>query len=460
VPAVPTTEPLFANTTTSETRDFSQEFRISSPQDQRIRGLAGLYYFNQKIEERELTLLNPLAGDPAGQPGSAELRTKNKAAFGSLSLDILEDFTVSGELRYAEETKQRIEPGFRAGLAGLTGTYGAPTAVNTFGAYVEKSWTPRFTVDFKPTTDTLVYAVYARGVKPGGVNGSVGAVVPATSPCLSGTQANGTGVFYCAEKATSIEAGIKTAALDNRVRIEGNIFRIKTSNVQLTTAIPSSTSAVNSIVTNQGNARTTGLELQITARPIDELTLSLGYAYVNAKFTRGCDPDVFVLRSGGKLYDPALGTVPQCDITGNRLPLGSPHILNGQASWERDAGADMKFFVTSNFSFEDSKYVQVDNLAKTGDALLLNARFGIKSSRWSFAAFGRNLTNEDSILLATRWFDLRYGSGSRDIPAALTATPGVGAAGIQDRADTGTPRAFFGTLRKGRTFGVEGSFSF
>jgi iron complex outermembrane recepter protein len=467
VPAVPTAEPLFANTTTSETRDFSQELRISSPQDQRIRALAGLYYFNQKIEDRELTLANPRAGDAAGQAGSAELRTKNKAAFGSLAFDVLENLTVTGELRYAEETKQRIEPGFRAGLAGLVGTYGVVTpiaAASSFDGYKSTSWTPRFTLDFKPNDDTLVYAVYAKGVKPGGVNGAVGAPVTVTSPCLDGTAARNTGVFYCDEVSKSIELGIKTAGLDNRVRIEANLFRMKTSNVQLTTAIPSA-SAVNSIVTNQGDARSTGLELQVQARPIDELTLSLGYAYVNAKFTRGCDADVYVLRSGGLLYDPDLGRDnPLCSIKGNKLPLGSPHIINGSASWERNAGGDNKFFITSNFSYEDSKYVQVDNLAKTGDAFLLNARFGVKSSRWSIAAFGRNLTNEDSILLATRWFDLRYGSGTRDIPVANTvlppARPGVQATGLQSVADTGTPRAFFGTLRRGRTFGIEGSFSF
>ncbi len=460
VPAVPTSEPLFANTTTSNTRDFSQELRISSPQDARIRALAGVYYFDQKIEDRELTLLNPRAGDPAGQPGSAELRTRNKAAFGSLAFDILENLTASGEVRYAEETKQRIEPGFRAGLAELTGTYGTPTAINTFGSYVEKSWTPRFTLDFKPTASSLVYAVFAKGVKPGGVNGSVGAVVQTTSPCLAGTQANGTGVFYCAEKATSYELGFKSSFMDNKVRIEANIFKIKTSNVQLTTAIPSSTNAVNSIVTNQGDADTKGFELQVSARPVENLTLSLGYAYVDAKFTKGCDPDLYVLLSGGRIYDPALGAVPQCDIKGKRLPLGSPHIINGSASWDRDVTQDMKFFATSNFSFEDSKFVQVDNFAKTGTTFLLNARLGLKSERWNFAFFGRNLTNESSITLATRWFDIRYGSGTRDIPAALTAMPGVGAPGIQDRADTGTPRAFFGTLRKGRTFGVEGSFNF
>jgi outer membrane receptor protein involved in Fe transport len=470
VPAVPTTEPLFGNTTTSETRDFSQEFRISSPSGERIRALAGVYYFNQKVEERELTATNPRAGDPAGQPGSAELRTKNKAAFGSLAFDVLENLTVTGEIRYAEETKQRIEPGFRAGLAGLAGTYGAVTpiaAASSFDGYKSTSWTPRFTVDFKPTDSTLIYAVYAKGVKPGGVNGASGAPVTVTSPCLSSTAARGTGVFYCDEISKSIELGIKTSGLDNRVRIDANVFRMKTSNVQLTTAIPSTT-AVNSIVTNQGDARTTGLELQVQARPVDELTLSLGYAYVNAKFTRGCDPDVYVLRSGGLLYDPDLGRDnPLCSIKGNKLPLGSPHILNGSAAWERDVGGGNKFFITSNFSFEDSKFVQVDNLAKTGDAFLLNARFGVKSSRWSIAAFGRNLTNEDSILLATRWFDLRYGSGSRDIPVNLTTSttavpprPGVQAAGLQSVADTGTPRAFFGTLRRGRTFGVEGSFSF
>jgi iron complex outermembrane recepter protein len=109
-----------------------------------------------------------------------------------------------------------------------------------------------------------------------------------------------------------------------------------------------------------------------------------------------------------------------------------------------------------NFSYEASKYVQVDNLAETGSTFLLNARLGLRLKNFTISAFARNLTDEDSIPLATRWFDLRYGAGTQGLPPAA----GVTFDGRPAQIETGSPRGFFGTLRKGRTFGAEVNFNF
>jgi len=59
--------------------------------------------------------------------------------------------------------------------------------------------------------------------------------------------------------------------------------------------------------------------------------------------------------------------------------------------------------------------------------------------------WGKNLTDEDSIPIATRWFDVFQGS------AASVGLTGAAASGI----DTGSPRAFFFMPRRGRSFGLE-----
>ena len=110
----------------------------------------------------------------------------------------------------------------------------------------------------------------------------------------------------------------------------------------------------------------------------------------------------------------------------------------------------------ASFSYESSKYIQVDNLAETGSAFLLNARIGLKLEKFTISVVGRNLTTEDSIPLATRWFDLRYGAGTQGLPAASS----VSFDGRPAQIETGSPRGFFGALRRGRSFGVEGTFNF
>jgi hypothetical protein len=81
---------------------------------------------------------------------------------------------------------------------------------------------------------------------------------------------------------------------------------------------------------------------------------------------------------------------------------------------------------------------------------MLGLRLGVrKGDRWTIAAFGRNLTDEDTIPLATRWFDLRYGFAPRGLAGFIPAG-----------SDGGSPRGFFAALRKGRTFGAEVRYSF
>lgn len=85
---------------------------------------------------------------------------------------------------------------------------------------------------------------------------------------------------------------------------------------------------------------------------------------------------------------------------------------------------------------------------------MLGLRLGLEIGEgWEVVAFGRNLTDEDSIALATRWFDRRHGLVPAGIPPAAGRVPPAGVTDVG--VDAGAPRSFFAALRKGRTFGIE-----
>jgi iron complex outermembrane recepter protein len=463
-PANATSEPAFANTNRDEAEDFSQEIRIASPQSARVRGLAGLYYFKQKLQSVDLTFTNPRAGELLGSNNSSYSTIEDKAVFGLLAADITDRLTVTGELRYAEETKTVIDRVaatsiFCAGEAGRAALFGFAGTCRPAGKWT--GWDPRVTVDFKATDDLLLYAVYAQGRKPGGFNGTGGL----TALALTGEDLT----EYQEEKAKTGEIGAKFDALDGRLRVGISAFYNDLSAVQLTRSLPPSApgQTTTSVAVNTGNARTKGIELELQAAPTDGLDVSLGISYVDAKFTKGCDFDYFVLNSGGlqpnfSTANPTAAGLPLCDISGKRLPLGSEYIVNGSVSWEKPIGdSGLSFVSNANFSLESKKFVQTDNLAYVPDAFLLNARVGIRTDRFSLVAFGRNLTDEDAPPLATRWFDYRYGNAARALPPP--GPTGVRTGTFDGRPaviDTGAPRAFFATLRKGRTFGVEGTLKF
>lgn len=418
-------EAFLANTNRDLVRDYSQEVRLATPQDRSLRGIVGGYYYYQRFENVDLTFAAPTGGIPFGTNGSNLDTVENTAAFALLSYDLTEQLTVTGEARWAVETKQTIN-------------WGANNARVFDREEKYQSVTPRLTLDYEVNDDALVYAIFAQGVKPGGLNGTAGVSVNRPT--------------YAQEESDNYEVGTKLSWLDGRLQTNLSAYWIDATNVQLTTALVNPTGgAVTSIATNQGAAEIKGLEFEANAAPIEGLTLGVSYSWTDAQFTKGCDPDEYVLNSGG-LRMPAGYDGPLCDISGRRLPLGSEHKFSANMGWEAPVTATYRYFLNADYTYESSKYVQVHNLAETGDTHLVGARMGLRSDNWQFSGFVRNLLDDDSIPLATRWLEYRYGAGTgstRNIPAAQAAL-----------ADTGAPRAFFTALRKGRTFGLEARYTF
>jgi iron complex outermembrane recepter protein len=456
-------EPAFANTNKDDQEDLSIEVRLASPQNRPLRFLLGAYYFSQDFQSVDITFASGRPGRPLGTDLSQYATIENKAVFGMAQWDITEQLTISGEVRYSEETKTLIDRStatniFCAGESGRSAQFGFTGTCRPEGVF--DGVDPRVTLDWQPNDDLLIYGVFARGRKPGGFNGTAGV----TAATQTGQESF---ITYRPEISTGGEIGFKADLFDRRLRISAAAFYNELTDVQLTSAIPnpSGTGAITSIVTNSGDAETKGFEVEIRAVPVTGLDFSLGVSYVDARFTRGCDADEFILRSGGlrpnfDTQNPPAAGLALCDITGRRLPLGSPWTVNGSASYDVPISERYSLFANASFSYEDSKFVQVHNQAETGDTFLVNGRIGIRHDNFTIALFGRNLTDEDSINLATRWFDLRYGLGTRNLPAGAGNPPTQPFNGLPAQIETGTPRGFFATLRKGRTFGIEMTFDF
>jgi outer membrane receptor protein involved in Fe transport len=467
-------EPLFANTNRNDIRSLSTELRVASPQDRRLRGLAGFYYYDYEDDGSDLTFASP-------HNGIADYteQVTDKAVFGLVAFDFTDRVTLTAEVRYQEETKKRSE---YCSTAASTGDYNPWTnSCTNWGSrpvatlpvivpgdprfynrplgtvqYKEEadfnSTTPRITLDWQVTDNTMLYAVFAQGAKPGGLNGIAGRTIGHPT--------------YDQEESDNFELGAKFSLFDNRVHIGTAAFFTQADDVQFTQSVPSPTGqgAVTSIATNQGQGEIMGLELDLQAAITEALTLSASYAYIDTEITKGCDDFQYTLNTGGIVYDPKLGTVSACDISGNRYPLAPEQTASMAFNYDAPMAAGNGLNLISNFSvsYEGSKYVQVHNLAETGETTLVNLRVGVRSDNgWSLVAFGKNLTDTDTIPMATRWFDLRTGS-ARVCSATVTtycipATPTPGRAG---GGDSGSPRAFFGALRKGRSFGVEFTYDF
>lgn len=416
--AGPANEPFFANTNRDDIQDWSAEVTLSSAQDQPIRWLAGLYYYDQEIVDGDITFQ-----DLDGSDTVIGTRTiENKAVYGQVELDATQNLRLTLEARYMEETKTDTT---------------SPVPEAEFDAF-----TPRVTADYGLPNGGTLYAIYAKGVKPGGLNGDVGAAVGKPT--------------YDQEESNNYEIGIKTPLFDNRFLFTGAAFFIDATDVQLTEAIATPQGALNSVATNQGAGEIMGIELDFNGSFNDWWSFGANYAWTDAEFTEGCDPDEWILTSGGGVLenpDDQTGTdftadfagsgPASCNISGRQFPLTSEHqastFLRFDAPQTGPFGSS--FFASADLTYESSKFVQVHNRAETGDALILGGRIGFQHENWTFSAYGQNLTDEDSIAMATRWLQTPYFFADLD-----TTPPG---------ASGSAPRAFFGTLRRGSQFGFE-----
>ncbi|RMF97255.1 MAG: TonB-dependent receptor [Gammaproteobacteria bacterium] len=421
--------------------DYSVELRLDSPQEHRLRGMAGLFFYDQTVESRDITFSKP-DGGPVEDEGGVE----NWAVFGMLEYDLLDNLSASLELRYFEEDKD-----FKAFDASGATTFSQKASFD--------GTAPRFSLKWNVSDAVMLYGIYAKGFKPGGLNGEDGDAVGKPE--------------YDQEESDNFELGIKSTLLDGRLIANIAAFFIDAQKIQLTTPLASGGGTLTSIVTNQGDGEVTGVEVELSWAVNDMLTLGANYALADSEFTKGCDEFQWTLTSGGgELKDATTctGFVPDVpgsgtgdgSIVGHQFPLSSKHQVSAYADFRREIGrGGLEFFTNLDVSWEDKKPVQVHNLAWVPDATILNGKVGIGGENWSVSLYGRNLTDEDAPSMVTRWlqdplFDFVGGVGD---PSAAGAT-NCPAGPFRPDCEVIWPRAFFGDMRRGRNYGIEFKVSF
>jgi outer membrane receptor protein involved in Fe transport len=432
----------------TEADDYSAEVRLESPADDRLRWLIGGFLYSQDLDTRDITF-----AAPGGGPVIIEEGTDNWAAFGSIAFDFTDTITATLEARYFDEEKSRFE------------VDGADAdTLPDFDRDVDFSEVaPRLTVDWQVNPDLLFYGIYAKGYKPGGLNGIQGLQVGAPT--------------YDQEESDSFELGAKTTWLDGRLLANVAAFFIDAKDIQLTTALSNASlfGALTSIVTNQGSGESLGVEVELQYALTESVNVGASYALADTEFTDGCDEFQWILTSGGgnaASGDPCTGNnvngLGDGSIEGNQFPLSAKNMASAFMDLRQPIGGGMDLIASADISWEDKKPVQVHNLAWVPAATLVNARIGIDTGRVTVAVYGRNLTDEDAPTMVTRW--LQY-------PLASTGAGGVGGTVVPvivpsaepdatnsctapNTCSTNFPRAFFGDMRRGRNFGVEFAYRF
>ena len=368
------------------TLDFeqtSQELRIASTQRGFFDYVAGLFYIqgeNTEQYRRDVTrcaasvapalpsgLVPCTAATTTTDNGVADygVRSKSTSVFGEGTFNFTPALRAIAGLRYTSD-ELSYHHGRVASAAGVPGV-GATRAPVT-GSTTENAVSGRFGPQFEINKDTMVYGTVSRGYKGPAYNVFFN---------MSPTQDNVIGP----EKSKSIEVGVKSEFMNNRVRLNVAAFQTDYSGYQAN--VPDLVNGV--IVTrliNAGDVTTKGLEVDLTARVLPQLTLTAGVAHILARVDNfACPP----------------GAAASCDINGRRLPfspdwkasLRAKYTLPLSGDLSMDFGADANWQSETNFDLQQ----QPDSVQPAYG--IVNATISLQSTKgWRVALLAKNLFDQ------------------------------------------------------------------
>ena len=275
---------------------FSQELQLKLDADQ-LKGVFGLYYLNEHMTSHQEAYANSYlryVTTPLNflRTIDDEQDTKSYAAFGQLTYDFTEQLSFTAGLRYTHEKKQYYRT--------TTATTRSPvfTAVNIVSNYVfpnslpapynaltdvtYNAWTPSFTLSYKPTSETMVYASASRGFKSGGFNGRVNGLADVTLAVNGVTTVIPT---FAPESVWTYEVGAKGSFLDGRVMISADAFYSEYTDFQARVGGGNTGITGGSFpVINAGKPRIQGIEVEGMVKPTEALTLTASLGYLDADY--------------------------------------------------------------------------------------------------------------------------------------------------------------------------------
>jgi iron complex outermembrane recepter protein len=288
----------------------------------------------------------------------------------------------------------------------------------------------KFNTSYKIFTDTTAYLTVSQGYRHGGAN-ALCATPKGTFLCYSDA-AVAPLIPYKSDTAVNYEIGVKGFAFDRRLQYSTALFLIDWKNIQLETFSPIT---ATTLILNGNTARSQGFEAEITAQLTDKMTMTIGYAYDDAKLTQNFIEGSFI------------------GLSGNPLPAVSKNTASIAADFLQPLTGSFKglrFHLDASYKSSFTNGLNDCSVASTG-ALQCPAPVTPSGTRVNYAVLdGYTLLNGSvSLLLSDRWEFRAYANN-------LTNTLGISA-----QSETfPTPINWSQNIERPRTIGIEARYQF
>ena len=280
---------------------WSQEFRFTSPSEDRLRWIAGTYFVGTERFVSTGAMVDTGAGvfpvfrqprgnfpfdfatDPVNPQVSFLADSQDNfawAVFGEVAYDVSDATEIALSARYDRDTRENTT---NTPTAFLPNVAGFPQGFT--GEKRKETWDelqPKLTIRYKPQDNLSYYASISRGFRSGGFNQTGVGAVAFDSGFL------GVGDTFDAEVVDTIEGGIKGQFNGGRTRANLSVYHTQAQGTYFFIFL-----AANS-TQNLGNLKEveyTGFEFDLTHRFNDNVNFNLGYGYTDSEITGSDTPD-------------------------------------------------------------------------------------------------------------------------------------------------------------------------
>jgi iron complex outermembrane receptor protein len=293
------------------------------------------------------------------------------ALFGEATYSVQEKFDFIGGLRLTHDVRE-----LRRGRAG----FNLLDVSSPFGPFAKDSYQveddydailPKFGLAYHFQSECVLYATVSAGYQSGGFN-------------ASNDEAAQSG--FDAARSWHYETGVRTLWLDQKLEINAALFFTDTDDYQVYRL--SAQDPAQAWMLNADRALAWGAELELVARPFDQLTLSLLAGYTHAEFDRFryMENSVEVSFDG-----KTINFVPEFTA-----------ILAAEYRFWKGLYARVELAGVGKY------YLDEANSKAQNAYALLNARVGYARDNFEVFVFGRNLLDEE---YASNALDFRPASG-------------------------------------------------
>lgn len=359
---------------------FTQELRVASNNQGGLGYQAGIFYFDENLDIESFDFGSPTASTPSAIVNQRQ-DSRAFGLFGSVNYAFESGLKLQAGARWNHDKKKLVadrlvdlRPGFIGGGPVPESTTKVKDSVLTWDLSALQEISP----------DVNVYARVAKGYRAPAIQGRIlfdRNVTTADS-----------------ENTMSYEAGIKTVLFDRRLRFNLTGYHFRTKDLQLS-AVGGGTNA--NLLLNADAVTGHGFEAELQARPLTGLNLSAGLSYNRTKIR---DDDLTVETCGAPctvldpIFAPAAPFQPAIVfIDGNQLPQSPKWIFNFTAGYEYPVGPGSLYVFTDWYHRSKIQFFLYDSVEFSDDRLLEGGlRIGYKTDRFDIAAFGRNITNDES----------------------------------------------------------------